>query len=126
MKEVVSTIRERAVFVDDFCELSSFYFVAPSEFDKKSSKKAWKATTSELMTEFVEFLSGLKDFSEENLEKEIKNWITSRELGFGKVMQPLRLSLVGAMQGPSVFHIAASIGREETLKRLKTAINHFS
>ncbi|SEA46870.1 glutamate--tRNA ligase [Psychroflexus halocasei] len=126
VKEVVSTIRERAVFVDDFWELSSFYFVAPSEFNKKSSKKAWKTTTSELMTEFAEFLSGLKDFSEENLEKEIKNWITSHELGFGKVMQPLRLSLVGAMQGPSVFHIATSIGQEETLKRLKTAINHFS
>lgn len=126
VKEVVSTIRERATFVDDFWELSSFYFVAPSEFDKKSSKKAWKATTSELMTEFVEFLSDLKDFTEENLEKEIKNWITSRELGFGKVMQPLRLSLVGAMQGPSVFHIAASIGQEETLRRIKTALNHFS
>lgn len=125
-KEVVRTIRERAVFVSDFWDLSFFYFASPQEFDKKSAKKAWKSTTSDLMSEFVGFLSTLNDFSEENLEKEVKNWISSRDLGFGKVMQPLRLSLVGAMQGPSVFHIAASIGQETTLKRIHKAIHHFS
>ena len=53
----------------------------------------------------------------------MKGWITSQNIGFGKVMQPFRLSLVGAMQGPDVFEIAAALGKEESLNRLRRAVD---
>jgi glutamyl-tRNA synthetase len=38
------------------------------------------------------------------------------------VMMPLRLSLVGALQGPEVFDIIYMIGKTETLKRIDSLI----
>ena len=119
---VVSSIKERAVFVGDFWDLSSFFFETPTSYDAKASKKNWKEGTSELMTELIKIISSIEDFSSENTEKQIKEWITAKEIGFGKVMQPLRLSLVGKLAGPHLFDIIAMIGKEEAIKRLENAI----
>jgi glutamyl-tRNA synthetase len=120
--KVVSLIKERAVFVKDFWELSNFFFEAPLEFEAKAAKKNWKEDTSELMTLFIPVISNIEDFSSENIEKEIKEWITSKEIGFGKIMQPLRLSLVGKLAGPHLFDIIAMIGKQETISRIENAI----
>jgi glutamyl-tRNA synthetase len=121
--KVVSLIKERAVFVKDFWELSSFFFEAPLEFEAKAAKKNWKEDTSELMTLFISIISKIEDFSSENIEKEVKEWITSKEIGFGKIMQPLRLSLVGKLAGPHLFDIIVMIGKQETISRIENAID---
>ena len=123
IKKIISFIKERAVFVSDFWGLSSFFFETPQKYDEKASKKNWKMGTTELMNELIEIISNIQGFSSENIEKIIKEWITTKEVGFGKVMQPLRLSLVGALQGPHLFDIIEIIGKEETIKRLKNAID---
>lgn len=120
--KVVGLIKERATFVADLWELGSFFFEAPQEFDAKASKKAWKEDTTAIMTQVKEILAGLSSFAAEAVQTAVKKWIIANDLGFGKVMQPLRLSLVGAMQGPDVFEIAAAIGQEETLARIDKAI----
>lgn len=122
-KKVVSLIKERATFVTDFWDLGSFFFETPSEYDAKSSKKNWKDDTSPLMKELIAVLDEIKDFSSQNVETVVKEWITNKEIGFGKVMQPFRLSLVGAMKGPHLFDIAEMIGKTETIHRIKKAIN---
>ena len=122
VQKVVYSIKERAIFVADFWELSSFFFETPTEYDAKASKKNWKEGTAELMQELIIVISNIQDFSSENTEKEIKEWITAKEIGFGKVMQPLRLSLVGKLAGPHLFDIIAMIRKEETIKRIKNAI----
>jgi len=120
--KVVNLLKERAVFVDDLWDLGSYFFVAPTEFDPKASKKAWKENSKEIVENLIEIISEVNPYNAENLQNEIKAWITKYEIGFGKVMQPFRLSLVGAMKGPDVFEIAALLGREETLNRLNYAI----
>ena len=122
VKKVVSLIKERAIFVEDFWELSSFFFETPTEYDEKASKKNWKEATPDLMKELIEEITSIKDFSSENSEKVIKEWISGKEIGFGKVMQPLRLSLVGKLAGPHLFDIMAMIGKNETINRLENAI----
>jgi glutamyl-tRNA synthetase len=122
VKKVVSLIKERAIFVEDFWELSSFFFETPTEYDEKASKKNWKETTPDLMKELIEVIKSIKGFSSENSEKFIKEWISGKEIGFGKVMQPLRLSLVGKLAGPHLFDIMAMIGKNETINRLENAI----
>ena len=122
--KVVSSIKERAIFVADFWNLSSFFFETPTSYDPKAAKKNWKGTTSELMKELISVIENIGNFSSENTEKEIKGWITTKEIGFGKVMQPLRLSLVGKLAGPHLFDIIAMIGKEETIKRIENAIEN--
>ena len=125
-EKVVSLIKERATFVADFWELSSFFFVNPSEYDEKASKKQWKETTGELMQELTTVIEKIEDFTIENTQTDIKGWITAKEIGFGKVMQPLRLSLVGKLAGPDLFDIMTMIGKENTLQRINNAIAKLS
>jgi len=126
ISNVVSKIKERAVFVNDFWDLSSFFFEDPKDYDVKAVKKQWKETTPDLMNELSDVISKIEDFTIENAQKDIKGWITSKEIGFGKVMQPLRLSLVGKLAGPDLFDIMTMIGKEKTLKRLKNAVEALS
>ena len=119
---VIGLIKERATFVSDFWNLSHFFFTAPTSYDEKASKKAFKEGTKELMSKLVEIINNVEDFSVETLQTDIKGWITSNEIGFGKVMMPLRLALVGALQGPDVFDIMFMIGRAETVNRIEKII----
>jgi glutamyl-tRNA synthetase len=122
IETIVGLVKERAVFVNDLWNLSSYFFVAPESYDPKAAKKQWKEGTTELMNELIQQIEQIENFSSESVESEIKAWITSKEIGFGKVMQPLRLSLVGALQGPHLFDIIRFIGKEETVSRLNSAI----
>ncbi len=124
--KVVSLIKERATFVSDLWTLSSFFFMSPTTFDEKVAGKIWKPETGNLMNDFIQLLDSIDDFSSQNIEPLVKEWITSKEIGFGKVMQPLRLSLVGALQGPSLFDVMGLIGKEETISSIENAITKFS
>jgi glutamyl-tRNA synthetase len=119
---VVTLIKERAIFVHDFWSLSDFFFEAPTVFDAKASKKNWKPETGSLMKELISELENIQDFSSENTEEEIKKWIAIKEISFGKIMQPLRLSIVGKPAGPHLFDIIEMIGKTETIHRIENAI----
>ena len=126
VEKVVSLIKERAVFVKDFWELSDYFFETPVKYDEKASKKQWKEDTSEILSEVSSVIESIDDFSSLTIETKVKEWITSKEISFGKVMQPLRLSLVGAMKGPHIFDIIEMIGKEEALHRIKKIITELS
>ncbi|MBK5214010.1 MAG: glutamate--tRNA ligase [Flavobacteriaceae bacterium] len=126
---VVSLLKERATFVIDLWEQGSFFFEAPKTYDVKASEKAFKPETPELLQKVVSILNAsdlsaeAEDFSVENLSEKVKGWITSENIGFGKVMMPLRLALVGEMKGPDVFDILSILGKEESISRIEKAIN---
>ena len=119
---VIGMIKERATFASDFWELSHFFFTAPTSYDEKASKKAFKENTAEIMTSVISIINTIEDFTVDNLQTEIKGWITKNEIGFGQVMMPLRLALVGALQGPDVFDIMYMIGKDETVRRVENVI----
>ena len=123
---IVESIKERATFVSDLWEQGSFFFEAPAAYDEKASKKAFKEGTSELMSEVLGLLNECDEFTSDEISNKVKGWLTSQEIGFGKVMMPLRLSLVGEMKGPDVFDIAAILGKEETINRIKKTISFLS
>jgi glutamyl-tRNA synthetase len=118
---IVSLVKERVNFVSEFWEMSDFFFQAPTSYDEKASKN-WKEETPILMNQLIAVLNSIQDFSSLNIETVVKDWMTQNEIGMGKVMQPFRLSLVGALKGPHLFDIVELIGKEETTKRLEKAI----
>lgn len=119
--EIVGLVKERANFANELWDLSDFFFVAPTAYDEKASKN-WKPETAELMTKLTEVLENILDFSSSNIESVVKAWMEENGIGMGKVMQPLRLSLVGSLKGPHLFDIIAIIGKEETKNRIQKAI----
>lgn len=121
MTKIVSLIKERAHFVNEFWDLADYFFVAPTSYDEKAAKN-WKEETPVLMQQVISELNNIEDFSSVNIETLLKEWMTTNEIGMGKVMQPLRLSLVGALKGPHLFDIIEMIGKAETIKRIGKAI----
>jgi glutamyl-tRNA synthetase len=126
VEKVASLIKERAVFVKDFWSLSSYFFKTPEGYDEKASKKQWKEGTSALMNELIIVLASIDDFSSKTIEETVKSWISSEEIGFGKIMQPLRLAIVGEMKGPHLFDIIDMIGKDEAVLRIKKIIKTLS
>ncbi len=122
-KKVIELLKERATFVKDFWEQGHFFFVPPTEYAAKPVKKQWKEQTPALMKEVAELLQSTDNFSAENIKEKLSDWITNKEIGFGKVMQPLRLSLVGDLKGPDLFVIMELLGKDEVAKRINNAIN---
>ncbi len=120
---VVGLIKERATFINEFWDFSHFFFVAPEAYNEKALKKAMKEDTAEILQSVISIITATKEFTVQNLQSKLKGWITEKEIGFGKVMMPLRLALVGALQGPDVFEIMFLIGKNETIKRIDALIN---
>ncbi|MBS9461294.1 glutamate--tRNA ligase [Flagellimonas sp. 389] len=126
LEKVVSLTKERANFVTDFWELGSYFFEAPTSYNEKAVKKQWKEGTPELMLHVLDIVKTTEDFNSATIETNVKSWITDNELSFGKVMGPLRLIIVGDMKGPHIFDILALLGKEESVARIKKALEVLS
>ena len=120
---VVNLIKERATFPSDFWGLSHYFFKAPENFAEAALRKAWKEHSKDLMLQLIAALETADDSSVETLQTAVKGWITQNEIGFGKIMMPLRVALVGALEGVDVFDIIYLIGKSETIKRIQTLID---
>jgi len=119
---VCEQLKERATFIKDMWEEGKYYFSAPTSYDEKTIRKKWKEDTPKYMTELKYRIEEISDFNSENIEKEFKSYLEENELGMGKLLPAFRVSLTGLGMGPSLFDIASLLGKEETIKRMETAL----
>ncbi|MDM8161254.1 glutamate--tRNA ligase [Labilibaculum sp. K2S] len=124
VNRVCGMVKDRVDFVSELWEHVNYFFEAPVEFDAKTVKKGWKEDTPALVEELKGILEGIEDFSSANSEEIVKEWITAKEIGFGKVMNPFRLAMVGAGKGPHMFDIIEILGKKETIARLDYAMEN--
>ncbi len=122
VERICALMKERYNFVSELYEDCRFFFVAPTEYVEKDAKKYWKEDAPALMRELTELLKSIDDYSFANTEKIISAWITEKELGFGKVMNPFRVAIIGAAKGPHMFDVMEIIGKEETIRRMEKAL----
>lgn len=120
--KVVAMMKDRVNFVKELWPLCSFFFIAPTEYDEKTVKKRWKADSAKVMSELADVLEGIDDFSVEGQEPVVMKWVEEKGYKLGDVMNAFRLTLVGIGKGPGMFDISAFLGKEETLKRMRKAI----
>ena len=120
--QVTAMMKDRVSFVKELWPLCSFFFVAPTEYDEKTAKKRWKEDSAQQLTELIGVLEGIDDFSLENQEQIVHAWIEQKEYKLGYIMNAWRLALVGEGKGPGMFDISAFLGKEETIRRTKRAI----
>lgn len=120
--QVVAMMKDRVNFVKELWPLCSFFFIAPTEYDEKTVKKRWKADSAKVMSELADVLEGIDDFSVEGQEPVVMKWVEEKGYKLGDVMNAFRLTLVGIGKGPGMFDISAFLGKEETLKRIRKAI----
>ncbi|MCD6354215.1 MAG: glutamate--tRNA ligase [Prolixibacteraceae bacterium] len=122
IKAVVAEMKERCEFVSDLWEQGSFFFTAPDSYDGKTIKKRWKEDTPDKLTAIVKLFESVENWSANLIKEAFSTFMSEREWGFGAVMNPLRLSLVGGNMGPDLFKICELLGKEESIQRIKRAI----
>ncbi|WP_395050989.1 glutamate--tRNA ligase [Flavobacterium sp.] len=120
--KVISLIKERANFVSDFWEFSDFFFLAPNSFDEKISNKVINEESKKLLLELSIHIKNLNFENTAYIFDGINTWLVSKEINFGKIAQPLRLSLVGKLKGPDIYEIIKTLGKVETINRIEKAI----
>lgn len=124
--KIISLMKERLFFAKDIFtenEKGKFFFEEPTSYDEKATKKAWNIETPTILNEFSEKLETI-NFETETLKEAIHNFAENKALGMGKVMMPLRLALVGELKGPDVPDILEILGKEESITRIKNAVNN--
>lgn len=119
-------MKERMTLVTDIWDLTSFFFVAPTEYEEKLAKKQWKGDNPAMLRKLRGILEGIDDFSKENTEAVVRSWIEAEGYSLGQVMNTLRLALVGAGKGPGMFDVTEFIGKEECLKRIDNLCNNLT
>lgn len=119
---VVSLVKGRINFVADLWEQAKFFFEAPASYAEKDIKKRWKEDTPQILTELVEVLKSLPDFSSAAAEPIVLNWVAEKGYHLGNVMNAFRLTLVGECKGPHIFDITELLGKEETIRRIEKGI----
>lgn len=128
VEKVVGLIKERATFVADFWDIASYLFVAPTEYVEKDAAKFWKSENVELALQAAKFIEDFADkvgkegFTKEGLEGPLEEFIRGNEWPMGKVMNCLRLALVGASSGLGIADIVTLIGRDEFARRIDAAV----
>ena len=121
VKTALILVRERLIIPQDLYNEHGYFFTTPESYDEKAVAKQWKEETGHTLADFVSRCVET-DFSEEALEGCLKKFVEEKTLSIGALMAPLRLALVGALKGPSVYSIMQFIGREEASKRIARAI----
>jgi len=122
LEQIVGLIKERAAFVQEFWDLSAYFFISPESYDEKAVRKQWKEGTPKILKNLNRVLETITDFSAPQIESMVKEWIASEGLSFGSVMPPLRLVMVGEMKGPHIFNIMDLLGKEECMHRIENAL----
>ena len=123
VRQVVAMMKDRVNFVKELWPLCSFFFIPPTEYDEKTVRKRWKPDSAVVMAELADLLAQLDDFSIAHQEHEVMAWVERRGYKLGDVMNAFRLALVGIGKGPGMFDISAFLGKDETLRRLRKAID---
>ena len=120
---VCEQLKERAIFVKDMWDEGKYYFSAPTTYDEKTIRKKWTSDTPQYVLELKERLVALSDFSSEKIEIEFKKYLEENEVAMGKLLPVFRVALTGFGTGPSLFDVAALLGKQETISRMETALN---
>ena len=90
------------------------------EYDNDLKSKVWREDTSKIIYNYIDSISKVKIWNSDSLEVHLKEIVSDLEVGFGKVMQPVRFLITGKINGPSLFETMVIIGKEICLKRLKS------
>lgn len=136
--KVIGLTKERVNFVPELWEQTNFFFVAPTEYDEKSLKKRWKEDSPRHMEELLSVLENVSEtdwhkwyettddngntITRWHLDDVVMPWIAEKEYGVGIVMNAFRICLVGAARGPHIWNITDVLGKEETIKRVHSAL----
>lgn len=126
LKRVVSLVKERCNLITDLWAQAAYFFQAPSSYEEKTVQKKWKEDSGAQLAEISRLFATIENWKAETIKESFSSFMNEKGWGFGAVMVPIRLALVGSSQGVDLFDICEVIGKEEVIKRINTAIQQLA
>ncbi|HVZ57596.1 MAG TPA: glutamate--tRNA ligase [Chitinophagaceae bacterium] len=123
LDRVTELVKERCTLLTDFGDQAGFFFRRPEHYDLAAVQPKWNQAKQLFFAELVRAYQLMATWEAPELEREFKEIAAVNEIKPGEVLLPLRIMLVGGKFGPGVFDIAALLGRDETLHRIRATIN---
>jgi glutamyl-tRNA synthetase len=121
---IVEVQQQRVKTIVDIMTQSDYFIEDPKNYDQKTSGKRWKdESVNTLMEKFLISLKSVEEWSEEAIEKSLRNLAESEELSPGKIIHPTRLALTGVPVGPSLYLLMEMLGEEICFRRIQAALN---
>jgi glutamyl-tRNA synthetase len=124
-EKVLEMVKDRCTLLSDFWEHSFFFFKVPKEYDTAPISAKWNNDKRNFFETFITSLKGVNDWNAHSLELLFKQLAEQASIKPGELQLPFRIMLVGGKFGPPVFNIAEVLGKEETLNRIKDALEAF-
>jgi len=122
LEAVIVAQRERSKTLREMAVASRFFFEAPTAYDDKAARKHLTADAAPVLEESMARLSALEDWRAESIHQAIQAQAETSGFGLGKVAQPLRVAVSGGGVSPPIDQTLAILGREETIRRVRAAI----
>ena len=122
LEAICSMMKERATFIEDIVKEGRYLFERPSSYDDKVIQKKWKDDSASTMLALRNNLNEMETFDASSIEKTFHQFLETSSLGLGAVLPLLRLLVTGEGAGPSMFEIAAFLGKDECVTRMDIAI----
>ena len=121
---LLDATKERGKTLVELANQINLILNSPIEYNAKASKKAFKSTAKEYLEEFANMLKNWDKplHTPPEYHAIIEQFVADKEIGFGKIGQPLRVSLLGVMSGSGLDEIMAILGVDETINRIQKAI----
>lgn len=121
-EKVIMVIKDRLTLVPDLWNQSAYFFMAPASYDEQVRTKVWQSGTAALVRDFATETEKIGEFNKDSLHALVQEFTASKQVKTGMLMNPLRLLTVGSNQGPGMMDIAAILGKEEFLRRIRTGV----
>jgi len=120
--EILAATKERGKTLVELAEQIKLLTVAPESYDEKAVKKAFKGEAKEILSTFADMLALAQPTTKEAYHAVMEKIVEEKEIGFGKIGMPLRVSLMGSMTGAGMDEVMAILGTDETIARIEKAI----
>ncbi len=121
LNTICDMYKERLERINQFWDQAYYLFEPVRAYDSKTVQKKWKAEKRHDFEGLLATVEAVEDFQADKMEEAVKAYINDNELKFGDILPILRVGLTGEMKGPSVFEVAALLGKIEVVERLKNA-----
>ena len=123
LSKIVAQMRERSETLNGIVDQSLYFFTDEFEYDEKAAGKFLVEPNSEILKILAEELSGIEDFSHENIQGGFQRVMERAGLGLGKIAQPARVALTGSTKSPGIFDVVEILGRDAVALRFARAID---
>ncbi|MBK7497922.1 MAG: glutamate--tRNA ligase [Ignavibacteriales bacterium] len=126
LSQIIDTMKERVSFVKEFIDTCTYFYEVPSEYEQKSVEKNWNPETPEHLNKLKEEFASLNNPTKEDFETALSKVSEELNVGKGKLIHPLRLTVSGQSTGPGMFDLLFILGKDEVVKRIEAAIKHIN